>query len=75
MDLAVGHYRSFDLDRDGVEKDQVEVDFQQKNLDNNQFEIGLIKIRMFVREHTALCGGKGEKGKKEGELKIKNKNR
>ena len=38
MDLALGHYRSFDLDRDrdrdrdGVEKDQVEVDFQQKAL-------------------------------------------
>ena len=36
MYLALGHYRSFDLDRDhdrdGVEKDQVEVDFQQKAL-------------------------------------------
>ena len=48
MDLALGHYRSFDLDRDrdGVEKDQVEVDFQQKSLDKNHFEIGL---RMFVK--------------------------
>jgi hypothetical protein len=39
VDLALGYYRSFD--RDGVEKDQVEIDFQHKNLAKNLLEIGL----------------------------------
>ena len=39
VDLALGYYRSFD--RDGVEKDQVEIDFQHKILAKNLLEIGL----------------------------------